>query len=394
MKVKWSIARLAILCLILFPFVVHAQTSAGKPKRSDKTKQDPAPSKKGKQKTDSTNDSSSRPAASPTPSRPVSSPTSDDATELVTARKERQDRIDAALKEAQAGVNDTDDGDLQQKLKQLTAEAHSLKHDIDHAASVQELTALDTKVTQFETSAAALAAPARSWTSILSFSNLLSVVPIVLGLVSLGGLVYLFSTFHARLDEVAVWRHNSLRVEQELRQSLKDNKEYAERIETNLSRVADDLGLRIDWAKRNSEEAKRLLRAREAQANTPEPLRAESTIEVPVEPTFPSLVADYLTRLRPSQPTALDADFRTNRLITAAAENAPFMFIADGDGSGAGIVLPRPRLQRSQEFSSYYKDYYYCSDPTAGEVFIIEPAVVRPDGNGWCLSQMGRMEIH
>jgi hypothetical protein len=396
MKPKWSKFWVALLCLILFTFVVNAQTTKGRgqhsAQRSKETKT--APSQKDPKRLTQPS-TGAKATATPVPattnrSTPVSP---EDPTELASARKDRHDRITIALQRAQEAAGEVDDHNVKEQLKQLSSEAQSLNQAIDHAENLQELTTLDTKIDQFENAADAVASPARSWPGIFSFRNFLTVIPIVLSLAALAAVAYVFFTFQTRLDEIIVRQHASMRAEQELTQSLKENKEHSEKVEANLTRVADDLGLRIDSAKRNSEEAKRLARVREAQANSSEPLRTEATIDVLPEPTFPALVADYLSRLRPSQPTAVDADFRTNKLVTATAESAPFVFIADGDGSGTGIVLPRPRLQRSQEFSSYYKDYYHCSDPTAGEVFIIEPAIVRPDGNGWRLSHMGRMEI-
>lgn len=418
MKVNWSTVRLTVLCLILFPSLVNAgQDSAAKRKNSrpnQKPQTSPATAQTGK-----------RPTAAPTTGKRQTTPrtlpsgtneskatdtsngnadtssnTSTDQTKtnapagFAQSKQDLKNRIETTLSEAKTAVGDADDQELQRKLKQLTSEGDSLKQAVDNLANQQDLIGLEARFVELKASSDAIIAAAPAWTDSLTFNNILSFLALLLSLASLACVVFLFLNFRKALLVIADWQDSSNRAERELKQSVKDNKERVETVEANLSRVAADLGLKIDSAKRSSEEAKKLAAARESPNHNPEPLRAEPAFEVLAEPSFPSLVADYLNRLRRDQPTAVEADFRTNRLVAAAAESAPFFFIEDADGSGAGIVLPKPRLQRSQEFSAYYKGYYYCSDPSAGEVYIIEPAVVSPDGNGWRLSQMGRMEIH
>ena len=422
MKVNWSTVRLTLLCLILFPSLLNAgQDSAAKQKNTRPTQKPqtrPATAQTGKRQTAAPTtgkgqtasrtppSNTSEPKGTDTPngngntSSNTSSNTSTDQRKtdapagLAQSKQDLKDRIEATLNDAKTAVDDADDQELQRKLKQLTSEGDSLKQEVDNLANQQDLIVLESRFVELKASSDAIIAAAPSWTDNLTFNNILSFLALLLSLASLACVVFLFLTFKKALLVIAEWQDSSNRAERELKQSVKDNKERVETVEANLSRVAADLGLKIDSAKRSSEEAKKLAAARESPNHNPEPLRAEPAFEVLAEPSFPSLVADYLNRLRRDQPTAVEADFRTNRLVAAAAESAPFFFIEDADGSGAGIVLPKPRLQRSQEFSAYYKGYYYCSDPSAGEVYIIEPAVVSPDGNGWRLSQMGRMEIH
>ena len=418
MKVNWSTVRLTLPCLILFPSLLNAgqstnpaqnsrsnrrpQPSAASARTGKKTTAPPATGKGQKEtkpQTPASNPGESKgtdaPNSSPnTSSNPSTDQTKTDAlAQLAQAKQDLKKRIDEALDGAKAAVGDADDQELQQKLKQLTSAGDSLKQEVDNT-NQQDLIGLESRIVELKASSDAIIDAAPSWTDSLTFNNILTVLAFLLSLASLAGIVYLFLTFKKALIVIADWQDSSNRAVRELKQSLKDNKEHTDTLETSFSRVAADLGLKIDSAKRSSEEAKKLAATRESPNHNPEPLRAEPALEVLAEPSFPSLVADYLSRLRPDQPTAVEADFRTNRLVAAAAESAPFFFIEDTDGSGAGIVLPKPRLQRSQEFSSYYKGYYYCTDPSAGEVYIIEPAVVSRDGTGWRLSQMGRMEIH
>lgn len=416
MKVNWSIARLTLLCLVLFPSVLKArepvtnssgQDSAAKAK-SAKQKPKPqkaAPAKKpqaagtaaktqqdtmarpGGRDSNTSNNNSESAGNDPDEKTKVA-----EKQRLADAKKQQTDRIDAALQQAKDAVGNDASEELQQAIKLLAEDGRTLKGRIESVARREELSDLDVQVQQFEKKAADIisAVPSKPFT----FSDIASSIALLLSLLSLAGLAYMFLTFRRQLDQIVILQAQSREAERDLRASLKENKEYAETVEANLSRVKDDLGLQIHSAKRNSEEAKRLARARESAPNVSEPVRAGQVLEVVPDPTFPSLVADYLNRLRPDQRTAVEADFRTDRLVAATAESAPFVFVEDADGSGAGIVLPKPHLQRSQEFSSYYKGYYHCTDPSAGEVYIIEPAVVSPDGKGWRLSQMGRMEIH
>lgn len=403
MKMNWSITWLAFLCLFLLSPILEGfnRTSslASQNSRAKKT----VPLAKQPKKTSSAATTTRAKTAAPSPkAEPVNRPNpgaedgrNPEAQEqLLAAKKERKDRIDEALHRAQQTLTNSSDLELKEKLKQLTSDGKTLEHELDKSANQDELKSLDTRVEQVEAEADAIVEAANPSAGSFTLNNILLYVTLLLTLLSLGGLTYMFLTFQTRLDQLTLAQLKSQRAAQELRELLHGNKEYVERLDANLSRVAEDLGLKIESAKRNSEEAKKLARAREAQPNNLEPLRAEQGLDfVAPEPTFPSLVADYLSRLRPNQPTAVEADFRTNLLVAAAPEDAPFFFIENSDGSGAGIVLPKPRLQRSQEFSSYYKGYYHCSDPSAGEVYIIEPALVCPDGKGWRLSQKGRMEI-
>lgn len=419
MRVNWSTIRLSLLCLILFPSLLNAgqdprgnrqnsqtrprpQTTPAAARTGKRTASPPATGKSQREttpRTPASNTGESKGTDAPNSSPNASSNPSTDQTktdalaQLAQAKQDLKNRIDTALNDAKAAVGDADDRELQQKLKQLTSAGDSLKQEVDNA-NQQDLIVFESKFVELKASSDAIIKASPSWTDNLTFHNISSFLAFLLSIASLAGVVYLFLIFKKTVIVIADWQDGSNRAERELKQSAKDNKERIETVESNIQRVAADLGLKIDSAKRSSEEAKKLAATRESPNHNPEPLRAEPALDVLAEPSFPSLVADYLSRLRPDQPTAVEADFRTNRLVAAAAESAPFFFIEDTDGSGAGIVLPKPRLQRSQEFSSYYKGYYYCSDPSAGEVYIIEPAVVSRDGKGWRLSQMGRMEIH
>jgi hypothetical protein len=230
--------------------------------------------------------------------------------------------------------------------------------------------------------------------TVLTYGNIVSTAALLLALASLGLLIFVFFSLGKRLnlsDDAHQRAHQSV---EGLRKKLGDTKAYAESVGASLSRVQDDLGLQIESARRSSDEARKIARSLEYTPVAPEPLRADAPAEAAeLEPSFPALVSDYLNQVRGSRKKEVEADFRTNSFVPSTDGSAPFTFIEDLDGSGAGIVLPKSRLQRSQEFSSYYKSYYHCAEPSAGEVYIVEPAIVERDGSGWRLRHMGRMEI-
>ena len=423
MKINWSAVLLTGLCFILL-LPVHlalsrtvdlsGQDSGGRqPRRSAAATPTPRPTTRNRSAPAARNQEPARSGATATGSRPpapAGSPktenanppdpntggenTDDKLKELTTLKAELNNRVDTALKTAQEAVAKAEDPSFKDRLKEQTSIAQTLHAAINGARAKEDLIGVDNRVEQFEATTAELVNDATpGWLSNVTLTGVIAFLAFFLLLGMLAGVLYLWSKLRARLDHLAIQQDALWTAERETRQLANENKTHAERVEAELLRIAGDLGVKIESAKRTSEEAKKLARTREAAPNNSDAARMETLPEIPPEPSFPSLVADYLSRLRTNQPTTVEADFRTNRLVAAEPENAPFFFIEDNDGSGAGIVLPKPRLARSQEFSSYYQEYYHCSDPSAGEVYIIEPAIVCPDGKGWRLRHMGRMEI-
>jgi hypothetical protein len=351
--------------------------------------------------------------------RPAPSPTSINGIPLNPQKKQQlQSLVDEALDKAKAAADKSDKLEVKDKLKNLSDEVSDFKESLQgakttdltqlketvssinrRALEIERLAAnpgLEVKPSQdaIPQSAPHANASKRGLIDIL-FENLLPLLALLLALVTLGGLLYMFSGLRIRLGQLEDAQKRSGQSVEKLRQVLGETKKYAESVGANLARVQDDLGLRIESAKRSSEEAKKLARAAEfAPAASVEPLRSEVRAEpIDPEPSFPATVGEYLNHIGGNRKKGVEADFRTNLLVLATDGSAPFVFVEDTDGSGAGIILPRPRLQRSQEFASLYKGYYYCTEPSAGEVYIIEPAIVERDGNGWRLNHPGRMEI-
>ena len=108
-----------------------------------------------------------------------------------------------------------------------------------------------------------------------------------------------------------------------------------------------------------------------------------------IAPAFPSLVAPYLKRIRSANKTNVTFDYETGMFVPV--EDGEFVIVTN---AGQAIVLPRtPRFSAKRDFYEYYQDYYHCTNPDAGEVQIVQPAVVAPAGNGWTLEETGALEV-
>jgi hypothetical protein len=51
------------------------------------------------------------------------------------------------------------------------------------------------------------------------------------------------------------------------------------------------------------------------------------------------------------------------------------------------------RFQAQEDFYNHYEQFYDCTRPTAGEVWVNEPAVVDPVDGGWRLRDKGILEV-
>ena len=108
-----------------------------------------------------------------------------------------------------------------------------------------------------------------------------------------------------------------------------------------------------------------------------------------IAPAFPSLVAEYLKRTRSANKINVTFDYETGAFVPV--EDGEFVVVTNTDQP---VVLPRsPRFSTKRDFYEYFQDYYHCPNPDAGEVQIIEPAVVARAGNGWTLEAPGALEV-
>ncbi len=108
-----------------------------------------------------------------------------------------------------------------------------------------------------------------------------------------------------------------------------------------------------------------------------------------VAPAFPSLVAQYLKRTKAANKTSVTFDYEIGSFVPV--EDGEFVVVTNIDQP---IVLPRTgRFSTKRDFYEYYQDYYHCPNPDAGEVQIVEPAVVAPAEEGWTLEATGTLEV-
>lgn len=108
-----------------------------------------------------------------------------------------------------------------------------------------------------------------------------------------------------------------------------------------------------------------------------------------VAPAFPSLVAQYLKRTRSANKVHVTFDYETGAFVPV--EDGEFVVITNTDDP---IVLPRAsKFSTKRDFYEFYQDYYHCQNPDAGDVQIIQPALVAPAGNGWTLEATGLLEV-
>ncbi len=108
-----------------------------------------------------------------------------------------------------------------------------------------------------------------------------------------------------------------------------------------------------------------------------------------IAPSFPSLVANYLKRTRSADKLNVTFDYETGSFVPV--EDGEFVVVTN---INPAILLPRaPKFSTKRDFYEFYQDYYHCSNPDAGEVQIIQPALVAPSDNGWTLETTGLLQV-
>lgn len=108
-----------------------------------------------------------------------------------------------------------------------------------------------------------------------------------------------------------------------------------------------------------------------------------------VAPAFPSTVANYLKRTRAANKINVTFDYETGAFVPV--EDGEFVVITSLDQP---IVLPRAtKFAAKRDFYEYYQDYYHCASPDAGDVQIVQPALVAHTGNGWTLAGTGLLDV-
>ena len=108
-----------------------------------------------------------------------------------------------------------------------------------------------------------------------------------------------------------------------------------------------------------------------------------------VAPAFPSTVADYLKRTKAANKVHVTFDYETGSFVPV--EDGEFVVIT---GLEQPIVLPRAtKFAAKRDFYEYYQDYYHCAHPDAGDVQIVQPALLTHAGNGWTLEATGLLDV-
>lgn len=129
------------------------------------------------------------------------------------------------------------------------------------------------------------------------------------------------------------------------------------------------------------------------------PTPAFSSFEEPVErdePVFPISIGDYLSKMQRST-NIVRPDFQNDILVSDPGGTGELILIRDAaiaDDLQPLFVVPRAtQFQTKQDFYTYYQKYYECARPSAGDVWIIDPAVVSKVSGGWQLREKGVLEV-
>src|SRR6267142_364273 len=111
-----------------------------------------------------------------------------------------------------------------------------------------------------------------------------------------------------------------------------------------------------------------------------------------IGPSFPCSVAHYLRRTKVANKVNVTFDYESELFVPV--EDGEFVLISSGNQAGQPIVLPRSaRFATRRDFYEFYQDYYHCTKPDAGEVYVIQPAEVARSAGGWKLQAPGILEV-
>jgi hypothetical protein len=114
------------------------------------------------------------------------------------------------------------------------------------------------------------------------------------------------------------------------------------------------------------------------------------------EPEFPVSAVDYLGKMD-RYALVVRPDFQNGILVNDPEGKGELVLIRDSrlpDETQPLFVIPRAtQFLNKQDFHTYYQKYYDCVRPSAGDVWIIDPAVVEKVTGGWQLREKGVLEI-
>lgn len=165
--------------------------------------------------------------------------------------------------------------------------------------------------------------------------------------------------------------------------------------QNDLRTKVADLEYQLSKVARIAREAANDGAARRAPASPP----TFSSYEEPVardEPQFPISIGDYLSKMQRSS-NIVRPDFQNDILVSDPGGTGELVLIRDAgisDDLQPLFVIPRAtQFQTKQDFYTYYQKYYECARPSAGDVWIIDPAVVSRVSGGWQLREKGVLEV-
>ena len=114
------------------------------------------------------------------------------------------------------------------------------------------------------------------------------------------------------------------------------------------------------------------------------------------EPEFPVSAVDYLGKMNRFA-TVVRPDFQNGILVNDPDGTGELVLIRDSrlsDATQPLFVVPSlTQFHTKQDFYTYYQKYYECVRPSAGDVWILGPAVVEKVTGGWQLREKGMLEI-
>jgi len=112
------------------------------------------------------------------------------------------------------------------------------------------------------------------------------------------------------------------------------------------------------------------------------------------EPDFPAAAEEFLNKNRRGA-VVVKPDFQNGILVQDAEGNGELVLVRDyGAPDELLYVVPRVGyFQTKQDFYNYYDRYYECARPSAGTVWIVQPAVVDRANGGWLLREKGELEV-
>lgn len=227
--------------------------------------------------------------------------------------------------------------------------------------------------------------------SLFSIGNLLRVALALVGIVALGYAGWFAFRLNRRVGDLERLHAKVVQRLKNMEGAVVEQRSQTQAVSSGVTQLREEVSREVEELRRSYRDVRAGASRPVAAAVADSFARLDRAPARDPSPTFPALVSDYLSKVSDSKKVEVEADFRTNLFVPAPG--GPFVLVQDDDGTGSGIVLPKSRLQKGQEFVSYYKGTYYCDSPSAGEVFVVEPAVVDQSGGGWRLRSPGRLEL-